>query len=58
MYVLQSRMSAIINFLRNTIRSCKFMQLAIFANRYVCTVLTDFAENQYTCTFYEDACLE
>ena len=41
MYILQSRMSEIIDFLEYTIRSWKFMQLAIFAYRFVYTVLTD-----------------
>ena len=34
-------MPEIINFLKITIGSCKFMQLAIFLNKFVCTVLTD-----------------
>ena len=39
---------------KNTIGSCKFMQLAIFCEK-IC--VCDFAENGYTCTFYDDACL-
>ena len=36
--------------------------LRFFANKFVCTVMTDhfkgFAEKRYTCTFYDDACLK
>ena len=36
--------------------------LRYFANKFVCTVLTDlqtrFAKYRYTCTLYEDACLK
>ena len=34
-------MSGIIYFLKLTIGGCKLMQVAIFANIFVCTVLTD-----------------
>ena len=38
-------MSQRINFFEITIGSCKFMQLAIFANIFVCTVMTDRSTN-------------
>ena len=34
-------MPEIINFCKTTIGSCKFIQLAIFASKFVCTVLTN-----------------
>ena len=41
MYALRRCMSDIIDFKKNTIGGCKFIQLAIFAYIVMCTPLTD-----------------
>ena len=56
-------MSEIIDFFEISIGSCKLSKLRFFANKLVCMDLTapyqpDFAENRYTRTLYDDACLK
>ena len=61
MHVLRRCMSERVDLKKITIGSCKCMQLAFFFCKYICVHGYDwyiFAENRYTCPFYDEACLK